>query len=206
MAAPLRSAVLRAWRVVGTGILFAAACGGKEPPSADRPAPPAPDLTGRAVMVLPVQPTAGAVPAGLDAEIAFWLADHGNSVRWVFPPALEQALHRSPALQDIALHALAVSSFRRAEVRRIGDPLFGDLRRLGALVDTRYALVPVAGGYVPRPDGAGRVELAAALIDTMGGAVLWFGVVGGEPGVHGAPTVVASAAQALARTFFPGER
>ncbi len=95
-----------------------------------------------------------------------------------------------------------MSVFHRAEVRRIGGPLYSDLRGLGALVDARYALIPVAGGYVQRPAG-GRVEVAVAIIDTFGGDVLWFGVVGGEAGDAGSRAVVASAARSLARSLFP---
>jgi hypothetical protein len=159
-------------------------------------------------MVLPSQagPGSNALPdtepvAGLDREIAFWLAEGAPRVEWVFPPALERALARSPSL-DIRLHSLAVASFHRAEVEIVGDPLNGDLRALGALVDARYALVPVAAAFVPSTDGtgAGRVELRVALIDTRGGRVLWFGAVAGETGQAGNAAVVATAAQALART------
>jgi len=169
------------------------------PPSADQPPPPVPDLTGQSVMVLPVQ-TGNLVRRGdsaLDSEIAFWLEERGGGIRWTFAPALAEVLRRSPGL-DIQLDALAVASFRRAEVRNIGDPLFGDLRRLGALVDARYALLPVSAEFVPGPDGTGRVELAAAIIDTLGGRVLWYGVVAGEPGSRSEPAVLASAARRLA--------
>lgn len=199
MAAPVRRKARAA--AVGLAIAAAAACMRREPPSAGRPAPAPPDLAGRSVMLLPVQPGSGAVPPGLDAELAFWLTERAPGVTWVLPAAIDRALARSPTL-GIRPRALAVSSFMRAEVRRIGDPLFGDLRRLGALVQARYALVPVAGAYIPRPEG-GRVEVAAALIDTIGGRVLWFGVVGGEPGDAGSAAVVASAAHALARALFP---
>jgi hypothetical protein len=37
------------------------------------------------------------------------------------------------------------------------------------------------------------------LIDTLGGAVLWFGAVAGDPGRVDDPAVAASAARALAR-------
>ena len=47
------------------------------------------------------------------------------------------------------------------------------------------------------------VEIAAAIIDTLGGRVLWFGVVGGGTGDQADPALAASAAQALARTLFP---
>jgi hypothetical protein len=49
------------------------------------------------------------------------------------------------------------------------------------------------------------VELAVALIDTIGGEVIWYGVVAGERGGSGEPGVAASAARALARSLFPGQ-
>ncbi len=154
-------------------------------------------------MVLPAQHAPGGDTgdepvAGLDGEIAYWLADRAPRVGWVFPPAIQAALARNPAL-DVRLHALAVQSFHRAEVRNIGDPLFGDLRSLGALVDARFALVPFAAAWVAGAAGAGRAEVRAALIDTQGGRVLWTGIVAGEPGAEGSPGVAATAAQALAR-------
>src|SRR5690606_41262834 len=129
-------------------------CGRRPVPAPERPPPRPRDLGGAGVMGLPVQPGGGGgggrrtpAPAGLDAELAYWLEERAPRVRWTFPPALEKALVRSPAL-DIRLRELPVSSFLRMQVERIGDPLYGDLRRLGALADARYALVPVAANYV----------------------------------------------------------
>lgn len=160
-------------------------------------------------MVLPVQSSRYPAAPGLDAELEFWLTDVAPGVRWVFPAALERALTRSSAMR-VPIDALAVTSFHYAQVERIGDPLYGDLRRAGAVVGARYALLPVMGSYLPGEGeggaGAGRVELAVALIDTMGGGVLWYGVVAGERGEPDDPAVVASAARALAFTLFPGRQ
>jgi hypothetical protein len=91
------------------------------------------------------------------------------------------------------------------KVTQIADPLYGDLRRLGAITDTRYALVPVTAAYVPLADsiGPGRVEIAAALIDTSRALVIWYGVAAGSPGPITEPTVIASAAQRLADQLNP---
>jgi hypothetical protein len=137
---------------------------------------------------------------GLDDEIAFWLPESAPRVDWVLPAAVERALERSPSI-DVRLDALAVSAFHRAEVKNIGDPLFGDLRALNALVDARYALIPVAAAVISDGTGAGRVEMNVALIDTVGGRVLWFGAIAGELGPMGAPEVNASAARALGQRF-----
>lgn len=154
-------------------------------------------------MVLPAQPAPGEsvlpdgeVVPGLDREIAYWLAEMAPRVDWSFPPELERALQRSPSL-SIRLRSLAVSAFHRARVENIGDPLFGDLRALAALVDARLALIPVAAGWVADSAGSGRVEMRVALIDTRGGAVRWFGAVAGDPGARDDPAAAASAGRAL---------
>lgn len=189
-----------------------AACGGQRhaPPSPDAPPPP-PRLAGTAVMLLPLQdaafaqlPTEDGISAGeqMDAELAYWLAERGAGVRWALPERLREVLARSPGL-GIDITSLDVAVFRQAQVNRVGDPLFGDLVRLGALVNARFALIPIAAGYRPGADGQpGRIELAATIIDCTDGRVHWFGLVAGEPGPASARATAASAAQALARALF----
>jgi hypothetical protein len=191
-------------------VLGALACAPRaQPPTAEDAKPRAPDLTGRSVMVLPAQPApaarrdriTGEVIAGFDAELAYWLAERAPRVHWSFAPELRRALERN-AMLNIDVDALAVGSFHRAQVRNIGDPLLGDLRRLGAVIDARLALVPVAINYIERADG-GRGEAALALIDTYGGRVLWYGVLAGEPGAAGETETAASLARAVAHALVP---
>lgn len=160
-----------------------------------------PDLRGSRVMVLPAQGVAG-VAGDVDAELAFALRDRGAGVTWIFPPRLQEALDRSPGLGG-RIHGLPVGVFGAGEVRRVGDPLYGDLRRVAALVDAEVALIPVrawawtdeaAGGEV-------RVRVSAALVHVRTGRVPWFGVVEGEPGPAADPAGLASAAEALARAL-----
>jgi hypothetical protein len=181
-------------------LLLAGGCAQRgAPPSPDQPQAAVPSLAGATVMVLPAQVRAVAPDlAALDEEIGYWLSERGRRVRWVLPPAIDRALARNPML-EIRPRALAVDAFGAVEVRNIGDPLFGDLRRLGALVDARLALVPTHAAYVPLADGTGRVEIAAALIDTVGGRVLWYGVVAGSRGPPGERATLATAAEALAQ-------
>ncbi len=179
------------------------------PPTADSPKPRPPSLAGRAVLVLPAQPAPGVprnartgeVVPGLDAELAYWLDDLGPRVNWKFPPEIRASLERN-AMLNIDIDALAVGSFHVAQVKNIGDPLLGDLRRLAALLDARWALVPVAVAYVPRDEG-GRAEAALALIDTYGGQVLWYAVMAGEPGREGSGDVAASLARSIAQILLP---
>ena len=188
---------------IASAALIAGGCGGSpRVPVSNAPAP-VPDLSGQSVMLLPVHP--GPVPATvttapgdirldgvneLDAELAYWLKDRASNVKWVMRDAYERILARSPAL-NINPASLDVAIFRRAQVKRIGDPLFGDLKRLATITNARFALVPVAAENRP---GTG-VEVAYALIDTTFGDVIWFGVLAGEN--------AAAAAQRTAGVFAP---
>jgi hypothetical protein len=208
----------------GLGLVFATlllltGCGGARatPPSADEAQRAFPDMGGRAVMLLPVQ---GAVPsisvpasadparapvpltaemrAALESELGYWLAEAAPRVRWVLPAAIERAANQSRTL-DVHVRDLTVRDFQRARLQTIGDPLYGELRKVSVLVDARPALLPIGALWIPEKDGLGRVHLALALIDTFGGDVLWYGVVAGSPAAADDPSSVASTAQALAR-------
>jgi len=193
------------------------ACSSRTPPAADAEQRPFPDMGGRSVMLLPVQnviplvsPPAtvdttrdvaglsGDARDALETELGFWLPSNSPRVQWTLPDAVERAVQRSPAI-DVRVRDLAVRDFLRARLTQIGDPLYGELRRVAVLVDTRYALLPIGAVWIPELAGGGRVHVAVALIDTMGGSVLWSGVAAGKSGSMDDPAVVASAAEAVAR-------
>ncbi len=155
-----------------------------------------PELAGARVVVLPVQNADQGHPE-LDAELAFALAESGADVSWVFPADIRSMIERNPGV-TLRIDALPVGNFLVAEVERIGDPLFGDLYRLGALANATYGLLPVEARRSPRGQGA-SLEISAALVELRGGRVLWFGVVEGAEGAVGDMSVSASAAEALAR-------
>jgi hypothetical protein len=184
-----------------------AACASEPPPSPDRPQPAVPNLAGLDVMVLPAQPAPGGVPAGFDEALAALLESEYPSVRWILPPEIDRAVARNPTL-GVRPHALSVSILRSEEAERIGDPLYGDLRRLGGLVDARYAVVVYQAGYALPPDsigGHGRIEVAASIIDTVGGRILWRGLVAGERGPAGDEVALATAVERLARMIAPAQ-
>jgi hypothetical protein len=207
---------------VRPGVFFAvfvlAACASSPaPPAADTAQQPFPDIGGQRVMMLPVQHVVPAIspPATADttrpmlalsseslraveAELAYWLPEHAPRVRWVLPDAIERAVQGSAALGAITVRDLPVRDFQRSRLQSIGDPLYGDLRRVAVVTDARLALLPIGAVWIPETAGAGRVHLAAALIDTMGGRVLWYGVAASSPGERDDPAVAASAARALA--------
>jgi hypothetical protein len=186
-------------------------------PGAEMVQRPFPEVGGRTVMVLPVQGAAPlvALPAAadpgvppsllsaeelavLDGELGFWLAERAPRTRWVQPEAVARAVAGAPML-GVRPRELSVADFRRARLEQIGDPLYGELRRVGALTDARLALLPLGALWITEQTGLGRVHVSAALIDTFGGDVLWQGIVAGAPGARGDAAVIASTAQALAQ-------
>jgi hypothetical protein len=180
-------------------------------PTPDAPAAPAPDLSSLTVMILPAQapPSGSSVRAqpgepvpGLDAEIGFFLTEQAPRVHWVSSDAVKKGAARAQSIH-VDPAALSVLQFSTARIRRIGDPLWGDLRLLGEVMNARYAVLPFAAGFAPdsgaSAGGSGRVEIGAAIIDTGNGNVLWTGYAAGEHGQEGAPAVIASAARELAK-------
>lgn len=188
-----------------TVAIAATACAGRTPipePGDAQGTPP--DLRGSRVMVLPVQNVTG-VAGDVDAEVAFGLHSRGEGVTWILPPRLQQAVDRAPGL-NARIRGLPVGTFASAEVRRVGDPLYGELRRLAALVDGEVVLLPVQAWTRVGEEGE-HVRLSAALIHIRSGRVMWFGVVEGDARPAADPGALASAVDALARTllwYVPG--
>ena len=180
--------------------LFLAGCASSGgPPQAGDPQAPVPDMRGRRVLILPIQLREG-VPAGVtaDEEIAYALPARGSDIVWVLPGEVEGILRRSPGVQA-NLHGLPVEIFLQAEVRRIGDPLYGEIRRMTTLVGADFAIIPVQLKYT----ADGLYTLSAAILNPVTGRILWFGIVEGEGGAADAPETVASVTDALARTLVP---
>ena len=187
------------------GILLATVltfgCGGNtQAPSAGSTQGVVPDLRGRRVMVFPVQ-IGSRVPGDASPEIAFVLRNRTSEVAWVFSDEMEAIKERSPAI-DVTVRGLPVGVFLSAEVQRIGDPLYGQLRRMGALVDSDIALIPVTvRAGAEGVGGTSVVEIVATIVNVRTGRVIWFGVVGGRPGSVADFGTVASAVEALAETL-----
>jgi len=185
--------------------VMALGCGGPgAPPAPGDSRGGVPDLTGVRVMAFPVQSTVG-VTGDATAELAFALDARAPGVAWIGPAEMRSAADRSPGL-DVSVDRLPVNIFLRQEVRRVGDPLFGNLRRMAALTDAEAALIPVRVAYAPVPagepgSGEGRVEVMATLLDVGSGRVVWFGVVAGEAGDPDDPATLASALDRLARSL-----
>ncbi len=157
-----------------------------------------PDLRGHRVMVFPVQIVTG-VPGNVDGELGFALSSRGGDVEWQFPERLRRVAERAPG-SDLRVTGLPVGVFLRAEVRRVGDPLFGYLLRMAAITGAELAILPVEARFRPASErGAAGIELAVAMINSRNGRVLWYGVVEGDPGEADDPRALASAADEVAK-------
>jgi hypothetical protein len=134
-----------------------------------------------------------------DAELAFALQSRAEAVSWVFPSDVREILDRSPGVR-VEMQNLPVTMFLEAEVDRIGDPLFGDLRRASALVGADIALIPVEVRY-----GVDETYIiSTAILSVRTGRVFWYGVVQGGVGEAENPQTLASAADTLARVVARG--
>jgi hypothetical protein len=162
-----------------------------------------PDLRGRRVILLPVQQNLG-VRGDLDAEIRFTFTDQGREVDWIFEEAVQRMLDRTPTM-DTRTRGLPVSLFSAAEVERVGDPLYGQLRRMAALVEADAILIPIEASFEPNEavvDSEPRVRFTAAIIEPRTGRVVWFGVEEGGDYPQSDPRALASAVESLAGTLF----
>lgn len=158
-----------------------------------------PDLRGRSVLVLPIQLRAG-IPSDVtaDEEVAFALQARSERVNWVFGPEVEEILRRSPNVHA-NIHNLSVGIFLQAEVRRIGDPLHGDLRRLSVLAGADLVVIPVQLSY--GPDDA--YHMVMTIVDPVTARVLWFSTIDGQEGPEGSPGALASVADSVSRALVP---
>lgn len=181
-----------------------AACG--SPPRPDMPTLPAVGLAGQRVVVFPVQ--RALVPGEPDRELSYAVEARAGTSRWVLPEALEASIARSPGV-DVPVRDLPVDIFFRAEVDRIGDPLYGMIRRAASLSDARTALIPLSVSWrapVVDETGAtipGAVEVYGALINVLTGEVIWSGVREGPAEGPDDPGGLPRAMDAFAAGFLP---
>ena len=151
-------------------------------------------------MLLPVQQVVG-VPGDPSAEVAFAFTGRSEAVEWVLEEEIQEILRRSPGIRADT-RGLPVGAFRLSEVNRVGDPLYGQIRRMAGLVDAEAVILPVAATFERNPEVPGstpRVRLSAAVIDPRSGRVAWYGVVESDDVPREDPRALASAAERLAR-------
>jgi len=185
--------------MAATSLLMAACASGSAGSGPGETRGAVPDLRGRRVLVLPVQLREGVPPeVTVDEELAYALQARSDRVSWVFPAEVERMLRRSPNVQA-NLHNLPVGIFLQTEVRRIGDPLYGEIRRLTILAGADVAIIPVQLRY--GDDGA--YHLVTALLHPVTGRVLWFATIDGEAGASDSPGALATMADAYSRALVP---
>ena len=189
----------------GMTLLLIAACGGgtSPPPQPGQTRGSAPDIRGRRVILLPFQQVMG-VAGDPDAELAYRLKEVGVGVDWIEEEEVTEVLQRTPGM-EARTRGLPVGQFLLAEVRRIGDPLYGHLRRMAAVVDADAVLVPVAATFQTNDavvESEPRVRLTLALIEPRTGQVVWFAVDEGGDFDRDDPRGLASAVENVARTLF----
>jgi len=186
--------------LLAVAILVFAACAPKrDPEGAAETRGAVPDLRGLRVLVLPVQLRPGVSSAlTIDEELAYALSSRSNRVTWFFGPQVEEILRRSPSV-EAGVRNLPVGMFLQAEVRRVGDPLYGEIRRLTTLVDADLVVIPVQISY--GDDGA--FHLMATIIDPVSGRVLWSSTVVGDPGPSDSPGTLAAVADVFSRALLP---
>jgi hypothetical protein len=168
-------------------------------------------MMGRKVMILPVQVVDG-VPGPIDPELEFALNEQGEGVEWIFPDRLQRQIDRTPSL-EMRLADLPVGTFFRAEIQRIGDPLFRYIRQLAALTGAQMAIIPLRVRYrgpmeVEEVEGAEAdgveatgpaIEIMTTVIDAVSGRVFWTGVTESDEGAADDPATLADAADTFAR-------
>jgi len=195
-------------------VIAVAGCGG----SGDEPMP-VPGfgvLSGQMVLVLPVQyvrPVPGGWVGGAanaeaaarqaDLEIAFALGEQGGRATWVTPDQQIEALRRRPSIR-VNPYAFSADELRQKadKLKHVRDPLYGEIRLLAALFDSRYAVWPLELVYAPEEEG-GRLAIRTFLLDTRAGIVLWSGLVRGDDQPPASPGALAAAAQAFAFQVSP---
>jgi hypothetical protein len=151
------------------------------------------------VLLLPVQQNLG-VRGELDAELAYSLTDLGDGVEWITAADVDEVLARSPSVQA-RTRGLPVGIFLQAEVQRIGDPLYGELRRIASLVDAQAVVLPVQATLEAPVGQDPRVRLWTALVDVRSGRVPWFSVLEGGAFPQGDPRLLASAVEMVSRSL-----
>ena len=190
----------RAGAGAGLMTLLIACGGGQTAPQAGQTTGSIPDLMGRKVLVLPAQIVDG-VPEPIDPEIEFALQEHGEGIDWVMPDEVRRQVDRTPGM-DMKVDDLPVGIFLRAEIERVGDPLFGYIRRLAALSGASVAVIPVQVRYRMEDEThESAVEIVTAVLDAVSGRVFWTGVIEGDPGPADDLGTLASAANQLARSL-----
>lgn len=165
----------------------------------------------------------------IDAELAFAFGETRAGEYWVAPRQVVAQVQRNPMIgvdpERLAYQGL-LSKPKSEE--QLYEPLHGQLRRVAALFDARFVVVPLRLGFEPlapadgstdgddgdpSPDAvqpaaendqqAGKAVLLIAMIDIRRSAVMWHGTIKGEPSAVHSPALLATLAGKVAYLTSP---
>jgi hypothetical protein len=139
--------------------------------------------------------------AALDDELAFAFRDRRGLGAWRFARDVVRLASAGGGPYATVVTDLPVEPLTgpvTEQMRRIPPTLGAPLRTVGAVTDTRYALLPVQVRFERVGDGIGRAVLRAAFVDVRSGQAAWIGDVAGDPSPAWTPAVFASLAQRFA--------
>ena len=138
------------------------------------------------------------------AKVGPYIFLFSEETKQLFEDDVQEILERTPGM-DTRTRGLPVSIFDQAEVDRVGDPLYGQLRRMSALVEADAILIPITATFEPNEtivNGLPRVRITATLVEPRTGRVMWYGIEEGGDFDQSDPRALASAVEALASTVF----
>lgn len=147
----------------------------------------------------------------IDAELAFAFGESRSGDTWAAPPTVVQEAERNPLI-GVDPERLAYQGLlsKPQPEEQLYEPLHGQLRRLAALFDARFVVLPLRLGFEPltsaqdgfeeaaEGDEAGRAVLLVALIDIRRSAVMWHGHIKGEAAAAHSPALLATLANRVA--------
>ncbi len=174
-------------------VLALSACGGhssravpEDPISAIPPAPlPVASLAGSNALLLTVGGLVfGDSVLGLDAQqtalleaanaaLDTALRRDAREVTWEGLAEQRHAMRRNPTI-EVDPDRLPTSYLVSSRASQVPDPLWADMRLLGALTNARFAIVPAAARIAGSP-GAYAASYVMVIVDARTGTVLWRG-------------------------------
>ena len=169
--------------------------------------------------------------ATIDAELAFAFGETRAGEYWVAPLDVVAQVARNPMI-GVDPERLAYQGLLNKPMaeEQLYEPLHGQLRRVAALFDARFVVVPLRLGFEPLaaaqdeaadPDAeagdesssgaqeaaeeeqAGQAVLLVAMIDIRRSAVMWHGHIKGEPASVHSPALLATLASRVAYLTSP---
>jgi hypothetical protein len=152
-------------------------------------------IAGQSVALLPasmvvVEPT---VPAGtviqprpellkwVDSLVAESFAMRAPEAHWIVPADLRRIYRRGGGLVPNP-DQMGQSLMRTWGIVVVPDPLRSNLRRLVSMTDGRYVFIPASLVFAVDSAGSLAADLAAVLVDTRTGRVVWRSVAKGRDG------------------------